>query len=384
MKIREKVYTIGNNLDWNLIEIKIGELQISEEESMKIKQEYFNREIENLRIKRQKISIKDYEPISIIGKGAFGEVRVCRHKETGEISAIKKMKKDEMHKKNQILHVRAERMVLSEANNPWIVELKASFQDDHHLYLVMDYLAGGDLMSLLMAKDILAEEDAKFYAAELILAIESVHNLKCIHRDLKPDNVLIDKNGHIKLSDFGLSKQFDMNLYDNVDPAQIAADPSESSFMKSIREANLSKNKKKRLYAYSTVGTPDYIAPEMFTRKGYGPEVDWWSLGVILYEMLIGYPPFFSDSPTETCKKIVNWKSHFNIPPDAKISKDAIDIIKKLIADVDIRLGYNGAAEIKKHPFFKNINWDKIREMKPNFVPEVILYKYFYNILVEK
>jgi serine/threonine kinase 38 len=361
-------------IDWNLIEAKIEEHKISEEESQKIKKEYLNKEIENLRIKRQKISIRDYDPITIIGKGAFGEVRVCKHKETGEISAIKKMKKDEMHKKNQILHVRAERTVLSEAQNPWIVELKASFQDDIHLYLVMDFLAGGDLMSLLMAKDILPEEEAKFYAAELVLAIESVHNLKCIHRDLKPDNVLIDKTGHIKLSDFGLSKQFENDLYENAQPTPPPEDPEESSFMKSIREANLAKNKKRRLFAYSTVGTPDYIAPEMFTRKGYGPEVDWWSLGIILYEMLIGYPPFFSDSPTETCKKIVNWKQHLVIPPDAKISKDAIDLIKKLIADVEIRLGYNGADEIKRHPFFKNINWDKIREIKPNYIPDVIYY----------
>jgi serine/threonine kinase 38 len=346
------------------------QLNLPEEELQKIRTEYINKERENLRQKRQKTNIRDFESLAIIGKGAFGEVRVCKHRETGEISAIKKMKKNEMHKKNQILHVRAERLVLSEAQNPWIVELKASFQDDHHLYLVMDFLAGGDLMSLLMAKDILSEEDAKFYTAELILAIESVHNLKCIHRDLKPDNVLIDINGHIKLSDFGLSKQFENNLYEgSVTP--VPDDPTESSFMKSVREANLSKNKKKRLFAYSTVGTPDYIAPEMFTRKGYGPEVDWWSLGVILYEMLIGYPPFFSDSPTETCKKIVNWKNHLVIPSDAKISREAIDLIKKLIADVDVRLGYNGANEIKKHPFFKNINWDKIREMKPNYIPDV-------------
>ena len=145
--------------------------------------------------------------MAIIGKGAFGEVRVCRHKTTGEIFAIKKMKKEEMHKKNQVLHVRAERDVLSEANNKWIVDLIYSFQDDIYLYLVMEYLPGGDLMSLLMKKDILSEDEARFYAAELILAIESVHKLNCIHRDIKPDNVLIDINGHIKLSDFGLSKK---------------------------------------------------------------------------------------------------------------------------------------------------------------------------------
>ena len=145
--------------------------------------------------------------MAIIGKGAFGEVRVCRHKKTNEIVAIKKMRKDEMYKKNQILHVRAERDVLSEAKIPWIVELRYSFQDEVYLYLVMEYCPGGDLMSLLINKDILTEDEARFYIAELVLSVENVHKLKCIHRDLKPDNILIDKEGHLKLSDFGLSKK---------------------------------------------------------------------------------------------------------------------------------------------------------------------------------
>ena len=158
-------------------------------------------------LRRQKLNIRDFESLAIIGKGAFGEVRVCRYKQTNEIVAIKKMRKDEMYKKNQILHVRAERDVLSEAKIPWIVELRYSFQDEVYLYLVMEYCPGGDLMSLLINKDILTEDEARFYIAELILSVESVHKLKCIHRDLKPDNILIDKDGHLKLSDFGLSKK---------------------------------------------------------------------------------------------------------------------------------------------------------------------------------
>ena len=191
------------------------DLNLPEEEANKIKEEILHKEGENLRKKRQKISIFDFEPLKIIGQGAFGEVRVCRYIPTNDIIAIKKMKKDEMHKKNQVLHVRAERDVLSEAKNPWIVDLKFSFQDQKYLYLGMEFLPGGDLMSLLMVKDILPENDAKFYAAELVLCIESVHKLNCIHRDLKPDNVLIGKDGHIKLSDFGLSKRMEFPLYDN-------------------------------------------------------------------------------------------------------------------------------------------------------------------------
>ena len=153
------------------------------------------------------MNIRDFEPLAIIGRGAFGEVRVCKFKETEEIFAIKKMKKSEMRSKNQILHIRAEKEVLAEANDQWIVGLNYSFQDEDYLYLVMDYLPGGDLMNYFMVKDVLNEEEARFYAAELVLAIESVHKLNYIHRDLKPDNVLIDKEGHLKLSDFGLSKK---------------------------------------------------------------------------------------------------------------------------------------------------------------------------------
>lgn len=129
--------------------------------------------------------------------------------------------------------------------------------------------------------------------------------------------------------------------------------------------------------AFSTVGTPDYIAPEVLRQKGYGPEIDWWSLGVILFEMLVGYPPFFSDSASDTCKKILNWKNNLVIPEKTKISDEAIDLIKRLIIDVDKRLGYHGAEDIKKHPFFKKVNWDKILKITPPFIPQV---NFFLNI----
>ena len=138
---------------------------------------------------------------------------MCRHIESGDIVAIKKMRKEDMLSKNQITHVRTEREILTSSKIPWIVNLKYSFQDEMYLYLVMDFLPGGDLMSLLMKKDILTEDEARFYIAELILSVESVHNMNCIHRDLKPDNILIDKNGHIQLSDFGLSKLADQSFY---------------------------------------------------------------------------------------------------------------------------------------------------------------------------
>ena len=353
----------------------MNELNIPEEEASKIKEEILRKEGENLRKKRQKISIFDFVPIKIIGKGAFGEVRICKYIPTGDVVAIKKMKKEEMHKKNQVLHVRAEKDVLSQAKNEWIVELKFSFQDQKYLYLGMEYLPGGDLMTLLMARDILPEEDAKFYAAEMVLAIESVHEMNCIHRDLKPDNVLIDKDGHIKLSDFGLSKKLDFLIKDTkiVKNKNIMNGYNKHlSYAEQFNEFKNMKMKKRRECAYSTVGTPDYIAPEVFTQKGYGQEVDWWSLGIIMFEMMIGYPPFYSDSSTETCKKILDWKNYLEIKPEINISKEAVDILKKLINDPEKRLGRNGAEEIKRHPYFKNIDWQHIKEtLIPPFIPEL-------------
>ena len=368
--------------DWEEIMSRMTQLNLAEDEAAKIKEEILHKEGENLRKKRKKISIFDFEPLKIIGKGAFGEVRVCRYIPNNTIVAIKKMKKEEMHKKNQVLHVRAERDVLSEAKNEWIVDLKFSFQDQNYLYLGMEFLPGGDLMSLLMARDILPEQEAKFYAAEIVMAIESVHKLDCIHRDLKPDNVLIDSDGHIKLSDFGLTKKLDIKLIDNNLQNELRNFGNNNninnnrfknlSYAQQFSQFKSMKSKKRRAFAYSTVGTPDYIAPEVIRQKGYGQEIDWWSLGVIMFEMMIGYPPFFSESSTETCKKILDWKNTLNIRPEANISKEAEDILRKLITDPENRLGVNGADEIKLHPFFKGIDWNHIKEtLIPPFIPDL-------------
>ena len=212
---------------------------------------------------------------------------------------MKKMKKDEMEQKNQIEHIKAERDVLVKAKNHWIVDLKTSFQDPQHLYLVMEFLPGGDLMTLLMRKDVLSEEESRFYIAETILAIESVHKHNYIHRDLKPDNILLDKDGHVKLTDFGLCKhaQIRSTRSTNVNTTELSANFNQ---LKSVLDKKLGYKRCRKL-AYSTVGTPDYIAPEVFSQNGYDETVDWWSVGVILFEMLVGYPPFFSDEQSVTC-----------------------------------------------------------------------------------
>ena len=339
-----------------------------------------------MRQARKKMNITEFEPLTIIGRGAFGEVRVCRQISTGDIVAVKKMRKEDMLNKNQLMHVRTEKEIMT-ASNPWIVKLKYSFQDELFLYLVMDFLPGGDLMNLLMKKEILTEDEARFYTAEMILAVDSVHKLNCIHRDLKPDNILIDKNGHIQLSDFGLAKIADKNFFPltvkDSQPQKIINTPSDSittantnnsknQNVNSKNKNNLKKlPKKNRLIAYSTVGTPDYIAPEVFSQNGYGEEADWWSIGVMFFEMVVGFPPFFSEKPSDTCKKIVKWKEFFSIPSDSNLSPEAENFILRMVSPPETRLGIHGVEEIKKHPFFKGLDWDNIRKMKAPFIPEL-------------
>ena len=353
---------------WNDIIEKINQLNISEKEKIKIKKEINQQETQKIRKKREKQTIRDYESLSIIGRGAFGEVHVCREIKTGNIYAIKKMKKEVLSQKNQVIHIRSEQLFMSKVKSPWIVDLKASFQEDDYLYLVMEFCPGGDFMSLLIKKDILPEEEARFYTAELILAVDSIHKLDCIHRDIKPDNILIDKNGHIKLSDFGLAK-ISEKLYEN------------------NKNDNFNKNKLTHQKLFSCVGTAYYVAPEVLSKTGYGKDIDWWSVGVIFFEMLVGYAPFCSEETKEVCYKVINWKNYLKIPDDITISKEAEDLINKMINNSDERLGRNGIEEIKKHPFFKGVDWDNIRNTKAPFIPDIkndYDTKYFEKFEVEE
>ena len=348
------------NLEWNEIINRIDSLTICDKEKQKIKKEIYKQEMIKSRKAREKQSIQDYESIAIIGRGAFGEVHVCREKKTDKIYAIKKIKKDVLVLKNQIIHILNEQIFMSRAKSPWIVELKASFQEDDYLYLVMEYLPGGDLMNLLIKRDILTEDEAKFYISELILAIESIHKLDCIHRDIKPDNILIDKTGHIKLSDFGLAKISD-KLYEK--------DEMRKYHLNNTIKNNSDNEKMTHNKNFSCVGTAYYVAPEVLNKNGYYREIDWWSVGVIFYEMLVGYAPFCSKETSEVCYKVLNWKKFLKIPSKIKISEEAKDLIFKMISNSNNRLGKNGAEEIKKHPFFNGIDWDNIRNSKAPFIP---------------
>ncbi|KAI4342666.1 hypothetical protein MLD38_027260 [Melastoma candidum] len=362
----------------DILEKKLADANVSEEEQNNLLKYLEKKETEYMRMQRHKMGADDFEPLTIIGKGAFGEVRICREKSSGHVYAMKKLKKSEMLRRGQVEHVKAERNLLAEVDSNCIVKLYCSFQDDEFLYLIMEYLPGGDMMTLLMRKDILTDDEARFYVGETVLSIESIHKHNYIHRDIKPDNLLLDKDGHMKLSDFGLCKPLDcsnlqekdFSMVNNLSGA-LQSDGRPVASKRTQQEQLQHWQRNRRMLAYSTVGTPDYIAPEVLLKKGYGMECDWWSLGAIMYEMLVGYPPFYSDDPMSTCRKIVNWRTHLKFPDEAKLSPAAKDLICRLLCNVDQRLGTKGADEIKAHPWFKGIEWDRLYQQKAAFIPEV-------------
>ncbi|GAM24873.1 hypothetical protein SAMD00019534_080480 [Acytostelium subglobosum LB1] len=353
------------------LEEKMGNMKLTAKEQNDMIKELDKKESDYNRLKRIKLKRSDFDLIKVIGRGAFGEVSLVRKKESGELFAMKRLVKSEMLKKEQVAHVRAERDVLVNANNEWVVRLYFSFQDENYLYLIMEYLPGGDMMSYLIKYDIFSEDQARFYIAETLLAIESVHKLDYIHRDIKPDNLLLDKDGHVKLTDFGLCTGFH-RMHSSEFYNKLVGDAMTLK-MKLVTETQITQTeriaswkKTRRELAYSAVGTPDYTAPEVFLQIGYGKEVDWWSLGVILYEMVIGHPPFLSEDTTQTCLKILNCKETLQFPDYSGASSDCIDLIKKLVCEKD-RL--SNADAIKRHPFFRGVQWDKIRTQKAPFIP---------------
>ncbi|KAM3383251.1 serine/threonine-protein kinase 38-like [Capsicum galapagoense] len=359
-----------------LLEKKLESSGVPEEEQMNLLKELERKETEYIRLKRHKISVDDFELLTIIGRGAFGEVRLCRDKVSGNIYAMKKLKKSEMLSRGQVEHVRAERNLLAEVASHFIVKLFYSFQDADYLYLVMEYLPGGDMMTLLMREETLTETVARFYIAQSVLAIESIHKHNYIHRDIKPDNLLLDKNGHMRLSDFGLCKPLDcsnlspINENEMMNGEQRGSANKGSGWNSSLEQLQHWQINRRKL-AFSTVGTPDYIAPEVLLKKGYGVECDWWSLGAIMYEMLVGYPPFYSEDPITTCRKIVHWRNHIKFPEEARLTPEAKDLICRLLCDAESRLGCRGAEQIKVHPWFKDIKWDKLYAMEAAYKPEV-------------
>ncbi|XP_053503069.1 rho-associated protein kinase 2 isoform X2 [Ictalurus furcatus] len=295
------------------------------------------------RLKELQVRLDDFDQIKLIGKGAYGAVQLVRHKVSKKVYAMKKLSKFEMLKRSDSAFFFEERDIMAFSNSPWIVELCCAFQDERHLYLVMEFMAGGDLVTLTMNYD-MPEEWARFYTAEVVLALDAIHSMGFIHRDIKPENMLLDCSGHLKLADFGTCMKMDKSGMVRCDTA---------------------------------VGTPDYISPEVLMSQGgtghYGRECDWWSVGVVIYELLIGETPFYAESLVGTYGKIMDYKKSLNFPDDMEMSKEAKNLICAFLTDRDVRLGRTGVEEIKRHPFFKNDQWtfDTIRDTMAPVVPEL-------------
>ncbi|KAM8839376.1 LOW QUALITY PROTEIN: microtubule-associated serine/threonine-protein kinase 3 [Synchiropus picturatus] len=301
---------------------------------------------------RRKPLESDFDTIKLISNGAYGAVFLVRHKETRQRFAMKKINRQNLILRNQIQQVFVERDILTFAENPFVVSMFCSFETRRHLCMVMEYVEGGDCANLLKNIGPLPVDMARLYFAETVLALEYLHNYGIVHRDLKPDNLLITSMGHIKLTDFGLSKIGLMNMTTNLYEGHIEKDTRE-------------------FIDKQVCGTPEYIAPEVILRQGYGKPVDWWAMGIILYEFLVGCVPFFGDTPEQLFGQVVNDDIIWPDGEDA-LPADAQDLITRLLRQSPLeRLGTGGTTEVKIHAFFLGLDWNGLLRQKAEFIPQL-------------
>ncbi|KAI8992993.1 kinase-like protein [Trametes punicea] len=419
------------------LEREMASMQLSETQKENIRRRWRQNETDYLRDRRRKVDVNAFVKLKTIGHGAFGVVSLVRERSTGQLFAMKQLRKTDMLRKGQEGHVRAERDLLRSASlvstpgsAEWIVKLFYSFQDRDHLYLVLEYMGGGDLLNLLIERDVFEEDFTRFYVAEMILAIESCHKHGFIHRDIKPDNFLFDPEGHIKLSDFGLATDLhwahDTSYYEQQRLHLLhkhGIDLEESSGLADgMRTKRLDRKEVERLMgggdgqggvftwrekhrrklAYSVCGTNSYMSPEVIRGHGYTFSCDWWSLGVIMFECLYGFPPFVSNSRHVTRQKILNWKQSLRFPSRPRVSHEAVNLMEQLLCEPEDRLGsqasasvsrpnsmivqarrsgfitpqgttgsVDGAHLIKAHPWFRGIDWENIHRYPAPYRPEL-------------
>eukprot|EP01083_Nonionella_stella_P054503 143872_1 len=283
-----------------------------------------------------KMSIKDFEMLKLVGKGSFGQVWQVQYKQTRQIYALKVLKKKDLVARKQVTHTNTERRILANIDHPFLVSLRFAFQTKSKLYMVMDFFNGGELFWHLQNESKFTEKRARFYSAEICLAIECLHSHDITYRDLKPENILLDHDGHIKITDFGLSKE------------SISSDPN--------------------CITRTFCGSPEYLAPEMLLQNGYNQMVDWWSFGTILYEMICGLPPFYDQNIQKMYANIL----HAPIPFYHFMSKPSIELISKLLHKNPLKR--IKCKELKRSAFFECIDWRKLykKEIEPPFKPQVL------------
>jgi serum/glucocorticoid-regulated kinase 2 len=285
---------------------------------------------------KSKLSLDKFNTVSVIGNGSYAKVFLVKDKTTNEYFALKILKKENVEKRRQEDKVLVERNILVDIDHPFVIKFKGSFQTLKKLYFVLEYCPGGELFNLISKRKRFSEDQARFYAAQMVLALEHLHAKNIIYRDLKPENVLIDRKGYIRITDFGLSRIDSNNAND----------------------------------AKSICGTPEYLAPEIILKLGYGKAVDWWTLGSIIYEMLVGLPPFYTNDRQQLFDKI-----KFASPAyPTFLSPKAKSLLESLLKKTaDKRLGFDANNPVRNHPWFEDVNWDALLAMKYDapFVPRI-------------
>ncbi|KXS12248.1 Pkinase-domain-containing protein [Gonapodya prolifera JEL478] len=318
---------------------------------------------------KAEVGPSDFAKIKMLGKGDVGKVYLVKRKDTGKLYAMKVLNKREMIKRNKIKRVLAEQEILATSNHPFIVTLYHTFQNDDYLFFVMEYCGGGEFFRTLQSRPgkCLSEGAAQFYAAEVVTALEYLHLMGFIYRDLKPENILLHATGHIMLTDFDLSKP-------SVVPGSPTIVKSGSAFSRlidSLTQTSIDTKSCTNIRTNSFVGTEEYIAPEVIKGSGHTSAVDWWTLGILIYEMLYGTTPFKGVNRNSTFHNILH--NDVTFPETPEVSTYAKSIVKKLLhKDERKRLGSKaGASDVKSHPFFRNTVWALLRHQRPPIVPRI-------------